>query len=257
MRLCLVGCLFLLGLWLGVVCGAMGTFRMSSQVSPQFTLNPARASVGIAAARSHTHTHTHHLHMSLTAVGDARTFALEIAAETLPRELERVGSDGLKTLAEVCAMTDDAAISMTTVGSALADQLVPHLLAPPGEDVTPKLHDGTDPAEARAIAELYWRCAVAVGLMPSVALEALARHHKDLTAYLGEPDAPTRRSLLVRGLLPRFAMVCTTREEAEAAERRREEIEKMKQAASAERAAEANSTDGGGHDGETDEGVLL
>ena len=96
-------------------------------------------------------------------------------------------------------------------------------------------------------ADLYWRCAVAVLLMPLASLEALARHHADLRPHLApetDPEAE-RHATLVKCILPRFAMVCSTHEELEAAAKRKVELEKLKAQREAERAKDEEEQEGG------------
>ena len=181
-----------------------------------------------------------------------RERALRVAAEALPRELERVSASDAADLLELCGAGSEER-QHTTLAASLADSFIGCLLSPPG-DATPKLTVDTPQAEAHALAEIYWRCLVAVALMPTPALESLARHHADLQAGYLAPllnsvasnndsgstaSTVSRRRLLVEAVLPRFSMTCTTQEEAEAAERRRNEIEAMKKQAAAEDTAEA------------------
>ena len=96
-------------------------------------------------------------------------------------------------------------------------------------------------------ADLYWRCAVAVLLMPRPSLEALARHHADLRPHLAPDTAPEaqRHATLVRCVLPRFAMVCSTHEELEAAAKRKKDVEALKAQREAERAKDREEQEGG------------
>ena len=96
--------------------------------------------------------------------------------------------------------------------------------------------------------------------MPLAALRALASHHADLSVHLAPADAPEpeARASLVAALLPRFAMTCTTRDEADADARRREETRRAKAEAAAADAREsmgaaAASGDGGGAAGMSSE----
>lgn len=76
------------------------------------------------------------------------------------------------------------------------------------------------------VADLYWRCSLAVVQMPLASLRSLASHHPDLTPHLAPEGAGREveeRIPLVRAVLPRFSMACTTREEKETAERLRAE----------------------------------
>lgn len=172
-------------------------------------------------------------------LSNLKAFALSVAAEVLPREIERVSAGELATLQSLCSEDEQ-----TMLVDALASSFVTFLLVPPG-DATSKLIAALPEPEKFGLAELYWRCIVAVALMPEASLENLARHHPDLQkGHLAKGDGETastvpRRRLLVEAILPRFAMTCTTREDAEAAERRKKEIAEMKAAAAAEEAAEA------------------
>lgn len=177
-----------------------------------------------------------------------RERCLTVAAAVLPRELDRVHPAQQQELAELCAAgaTASSSSESESLAVALGESFVQFLLHPPG-DATPMISSALPETEVQALAELYWRCLVAVALMPTPALESLAKHHKDLTAghlaqgpTTDDATAPTtpRRRLLVEAVLPRFSMVCTSREDAEAAARRRVEIEEMKKQAAAEAAAE-------------------
>jgi hypothetical protein len=175
-------------------------------------------------------------------------FALDCANVVLNRELAMLPAAALHRLeTEWCATTTTAMSSSTDgagarIARALASALVAPLLAPPGA-ATPKLTEATPSMEAAAHCELYWRCAVAVVCMPTASLAMLARHHADLQPYLAPADAPEaeRHMALVRAVLPRFSMVCTTREEAAAAAKRKEEIEAMRRQ---RQTAEANERPG-------------
>jgi hypothetical protein len=173
--------------------------------------------------------------MELGSLEDLGRFARLIAAEVLPRELGRFGE---ADRAQVSALWPPSP-ECETVEDALAAALSSVLLDPPG-DATSKLQCGMEEVEARAVAELFWRCAAAVCLMPKTSLVALARHHEDLQAHLdgAEGDELARHRVLIKAVLPRFAMSCTSRAEAEAAERRREEVAELKRQAAAERAAD-------------------
>ena len=173
-------------------------------------------------------------------LSDLKAFALSVAAEVLPREIERLSAGELATLQSLCSEDEQ-----TMLVDALASSFVTFLLVPPG-DATSKLSAALPEPEKFGLAELYWRCIVAVALMPEASLENLARHHPDLQkGHLcrggdGETASTVpRRRLLVEAILPRFAMTCTTREDAEAAERRKKEMAEMTAAAAAEEAAEA------------------
>ena len=176
---------------------------------------------------------------SLLMADELKAFAMSVAAEVLPRELERLSTDELATLQSLCSEDEQ-----TMLVDALASSFVTFLLVPPG-DATSKLSAALPEPEKLALAELYWRCIVAVALMPEPSLENLARHHPDLQkghlakGYSETASTVPRRRLLVEAILPRFAMTCTTHEDAEASERRKKEIAEMKARAEAEEAAEA------------------
>ena len=190
--------------------------------------------------RSHfTESFSSSLAHSLLMADELKAFAMSVAAEVLPRELERLSTDELATLQSLCSEDEQ-----TMLVDALASSFVTFLLVPPG-DATSKLSAALPEPEKLALAELYWRCIVAVALMPEPSLENLARHHPDLQkghlakGYSETASTVPRRRLLVEAILPRFAMTCTTREDAEASERRKKEIAEMKARAEAEEAAEA------------------
>ncbi|KAL1498583.1 hypothetical protein AB1Y20_013898 [Prymnesium parvum] len=154
---------------------------------------------------------------------------LSSASRVLPAELDRLPPPALAELAASLGC-DEASLQHF-----LTESCAPGLLHPPG-DALPKLDERSSAEEVRMLAELYWRCSVALVQMPEGALASLARHHVDLAPFLASPEAsaPERRMALVRAVLPRFAMVCTTREEAEEAERRKAEIKKLKEEAARE-----------------------
>ena len=161
-----------------------------------------------------------------------QTIALESARATLPGEFARIGGTSASELAAYAGDGDDALVET------FAAKFLPALLSP--INAQPKLTDDTPPAEARALADLYWRCAVAMHMMPLPSLSALVMHHADLRAHLAPNEAPEaeRRASLVYAMLPRFAQVCTTAEDRENAARRKAELEKMKEEARREAAGE-------------------
>ena len=157
------------------------------------------------------------------------------AAATLPLELMRLGAGKEELAVQYGTSTDDLATVLT-------DRFLEGLLNPLGS-AAPKLTASTAASEGRIIADLYWRCLVAMHMMPLASLKALAKHHTDLRHHLPPEDAEeaTQRIALVTALLPRFSMACVTPEEAEAAAKRREEIEaiqKERERVEAEEAAE-------------------
>ena len=162
-----------------------------------------------------------------------QTIALESARATLPGEFARIGGTSASELAAYAGGDGDDALVET-----FAAKFLPPLLSP--INAQPKLTDDTPPAEARALADLYWRCAVAMHMMPLPSLSALVMHHADLRAHLARNEAPEaeRRASLVYAMLPRFAQVCTTAEDRENAARRKAELEKMKEEARREAAGE-------------------
>ena len=149
-----------------------------------------------------------------------REAVLRSATTVLPAELSRVPKEG---------MAASIGCTAENLEQFLIESYIEPLLQPLG-DATPKLTDASSEQEAGMLSELYWRCAVAVTAMPLVALKGLTRHHADLAPFLAADDAPEpeQRLALVRAILPRFSMVCTTREEAEAAERRKLEIQERR-----------------------------
>jgi len=152
--------------------------------------------------------------------------ALARAEQILPVELLRTPPPSRARLADLWGAGNgrDEALPRS-----IANALVSPLLQPLGT-ATSKIVESTPDADAAAHADLYWRCAIAVSLMAPAAVEGIARHHADLAAHLLPASAPAddRQRALVRAVLPRFAMVCTTAEEARAAEKRRAEIEAIK-----------------------------
>jgi hypothetical protein len=175
-----------------------------------------------------------------------RAFALSVAASVLPHELvQRVGPAEAAQLSALCC-SPACADNEEALANALASAFVTFLLQPPG-DATPKLHGETPDDVARNVAAMYWRCLVHVALMPTPALESLARHHKDLQsghlAVSESSDASSRRRRLVEAILPRFSMACTTREEEALAAKRRVEIEEMKKRVAAEASAARDVSD--------------
>ena len=144
----------------------------------------------------------------------------ESAAVTLPGELARLGP-GVSAVADAHGATPD------TLVERLTDLYVEPLLNPLGT-ATPKLTASTPATDARAMADLYWRCLIAMQMMPLASFKALARHHNDLQAHLPEAGDDERRGYIT-ALLPRFAMTCITEEEAAAAAERRKELDKIKE----------------------------
>ena len=102
---------------------------------------------------------------------EQRAYALRVAAEVLPRELEHVTSSDAATLQSLCSDEEP------TLAAMLASSFVTFLLSPPG-DATSKLTSTLPESEGRGLAELYWRCLVAVALMPEPVLENLASHYE-------------------------------------------------------------------------------
>ena len=147
---------------------------------------------------------------------DLAALVLEVAAETLPAELQRLGPAGEAALAQQYDCT------VAALPLAYAEALRGPLLSPPG-DATTKLQPSLPEVDLRSLAALYWRCSVAVQQMPLAALASLARHHEDIQPLLPPASAPEaeRRHALVRAVLPRFAMTCVTRADAEAAAKRK------------------------------------
>ena len=176
----------------------------------------------------------------------------------LPQELERLDPATCTQLEDLWS-TPAARSKEVPLWRILAVALVEPLLRPPG-DATSKLTDGIPEAEAAMHADLFWRCAVAVALMPASALEGLAKHHADLAPHLAPRDAPAaeRQRALVRCVLPRFSMVCVTAEEARANAKRREEVAAIRRQREEERRRdqeESAQRERGSR--EQDEGVLL
>ena len=147
------------------------------------------------------------------------TIVRESAAATLPGELARLGP-GVGAVAEAHGATPD------TLVEKLTDLYIEPLLNPLGT-AKPKLTASTPTTDARAMADLYWRCLVAMQMMPLASFKALARHHSDLQAHLPAAGDDERRGY-VTALLPRFAMTCITEEEAAAAAERRKELDEIK-----------------------------
>ena len=188
--------------------------------------------------------------------------ALAVATERLPFELARLDAKALELLARVCSAPSDEPEALV---SPFAKFHLGPFLRPLG-DCKPKVTAESSDDETRSLAELYWRCSVALYQMPLAALQALASHHSDLATHLEPKDAEpdVQRIPLVLALLPRFSMVCTTREEAEAAVRRRAEIDKLKaearaldKAESEGRAAPAQQPSADDAPGEGSDGVLV
>ena len=157
----------------------------------------------------------------------------------LPRELSAVPPQSLARLEQTYSMPA-ANGSNEPLWKTLADVFVDVLLNPLG-DAESKLKSGASESDNAIHCDLFWRCCIAVSLMPLQSLTALARHHADLKPHLAPDDAPEaeRCRRLVLGVLPRFAMVCSTREEREAAAKRRVEIEELKKQRQAEAEADA------------------
>ena len=82
---------------------------------------------------------------------ELKAFAMSVAAEVLPRELERLSTDELATLQSLCSEDEQ-----TMLVDALASSFVTFLLVPPG-DATSKLSAALPEPEKLALAELYWR----------------------------------------------------------------------------------------------------
>ena len=130
---------------------------------------------------------------------------------------------------------------------AIASQLTDVLLTPPG-DATSKIAADEGGATMNDVhIELFFRCAMAVALMPTAALKSLARHHPDLLPHLAPPSASAseRHRRLVQCVLPRFSMTCVTRAEQEANERRRAEMAAIKKQREEQREHDAAEEDGG------------
>ena len=159
----------------------------------------------------------------------------------LPRELSAVPPQSLARLEQTYSMpAANGSDEPLPMWKTLADVFVDVLLNPLG-DAESKLKSGASESDNAIHCDLFWRCCIAVSLMPLQSLTALARHHADLKPHLAPDDAPEaeRCRRLVLGVLPRFAMVCSTREEREAAAKRRVEIEELKKQRQAEAEADA------------------
>ena len=83
------------------------------------------------------------------------TMAKTAAAETLPLELERLGAEGQRELAVRYETSPDKLVGVLT------DRHLDGLLNPLGT-ATPKLQATTPASEGRIIADLYWRCCIAM-----------------------------------------------------------------------------------------------
>eukprot|EP00964_Phaeocystis_antarctica_P019771 scaffold10913_cov60-Phaeocystis_antarctica.AAC.1 len=83
------------------------------------------------------------------------TMAKTAAAETLPLELERLGAEGQRELAARYETSPDKLVGVLT------DRHIDGLLNPLGT-ATPKLQATTPASEGRIVADLYWRCCVAM-----------------------------------------------------------------------------------------------
>lgn len=164
--------------------------------------------------------------------------ALERAALTLPHELACRGRIEVELLA---TRYNDGHPDVESLARAIAQALVEPFLHPPG--AVPKVTVSTPEHERAMHADLYWRCSLAVLLMPITSLNALARHHVDLKPSLAPDSAPEdeRHAALVRCILPRFSMVCSTKEEIEEAARRKAELEALRE----QRTREASEKQGG------------
>ena len=123
---------------------------------------------------------------------ELKAFAMSVAAEVLPRELERLSTDELATLQSLCSEDEQ-----TMLVDALASSFVTFLLVPPG-DATSKLSAALPEPEKLALAELYWRCIVAVALMPE--LPSKTSRGTILTCRRGTcVGAPVKQPQLSRG----------------------------------------------------------
>ena len=125
-----------------------------------------------------------------------REVVLASAAEVLTAELRRLPEESVATIASDCAF------EVTNVQDQLIALCLEPLLSPLG-DATTKLSDASSEHEIRMVADLYWRCCVAVAQMPLAVLQGLARHHTDLMPFLAAPDASVheQRRALVRAIL--------------------------------------------------------
>ena len=83
------------------------------------------------------------------------TMAKTSAAEVLPLELERLGSEGQRELAVRYDTSPDELVGVLT------DRHIDGLLNPIGTAI-PKLQVTTPASEGRIIADLYWRCCIAM-----------------------------------------------------------------------------------------------
>ena len=96
------------------------------------------------------------------------TMAKTAAAETLPLELERLGAEGQRELAVRYETSPDKLVGVLT------DRHLDGLLNPLGT-ATPKLQATTPASEGRIIADLYWRCCVAMQMSAPCASTVAAR----------------------------------------------------------------------------------
>ena len=96
-----------------------------------------------------------HRHSSLESAAALRSMAETAAAEGLPLELERLGSGGQRELAGRYETSPDELVGVLT------ERHVDGLLNPLGT-ATSKLQVTTPASEGRIIADLYWRCCIAM-----------------------------------------------------------------------------------------------
>jgi len=104
---------------------------------------------------------------------------LQSAARILPTELSVLGDSASGLAADLgCGSVEG-----------LQEFFITHfadaLLNPPGEAMS-KLTGASSEHDVAMLADLYWRCAVAVCQMPLAALKNLARHHSDLGPPLSQ-----------------------------------------------------------------------
>jgi hypothetical protein len=92
---------------------------------------------------------------SLESCRVMETMAKTSAAEVLPLELERLGSEGQRELAVRYDTSPDELVGVLT------DRHIDGLLNPIGTAI-PKLQVTTPASEGRIIADLYWRCCIAM-----------------------------------------------------------------------------------------------
>ena len=96
-----------------------------------------------------------------------RAVALEVAAARMPTELSRMSGEGRVLIARVCGAPSDEATDLA--GPFAAFHLGP-LFEPLG-DCTPKTTAQSSEEEVRTLAELYWRCSIALYQMPLASLQ--------------------------------------------------------------------------------------